>query len=34
MKNTQTTDFLKWIIAMAVFSYIIFGVIKAVENLL
>jgi hypothetical protein len=34
MKQTKTMDFLKWIIASAVFAYIIYGIIKAVENLL
>ncbi len=34
MKNQETPDFLKWIIAIAVFSYIIFGIVKAVQNLM
>jgi hypothetical protein len=34
MKQLQTQEVLKWIIACAVLSYIIFGIIKAFENLL
>ncbi len=34
MKQLQTEDVLKWIIAAAVLSYIVFGIIKAFENLL
>jgi hypothetical protein len=34
MKTKQTPEILKWIIATAVFSYIVYGIVIATQNLL